>query len=143
RVLAHRIAEAGVIISEYPLGMGARAENFPRRNRLISGLARGLLVVEAAAQSGSLITARLAAEQGRDVFAIPGSIHSPLAKGCHLLIKQGAKLVETAADILDELGWGRAAAPAKRATRTATVQPPEAAPAPARAAPSAAETALL
>lgn len=75
RALAHRIAEAGVIISEYPLGMGARAENFPRRNRLISGLARGLLVVEAAAQSGSLITARLAAEQGRDVFAIPGSIH--------------------------------------------------------------------
>ncbi|MBL4780519.1 DNA-processing protein DprA, partial [Ralstonia sp.] len=143
RALAHRIAEAGVIISEYPLGMGARAENFPRRNRLISGLARGLLVVEAAAQSGSLITARLAAEQGRDVFAIPGSIHSPLAKGCHLLIKQGAKLVETAADILDELGWGRAAAPAKRAARTATVQVPETAPAPARAAPSAAETALL
>jgi len=144
RALAHRIAEAGVIISEYPLGMGARAENFPRRNRLISGLARGLLVVEAAAQSGSLITARLAAEQGRDVFAIPGSIHSPLAKGCHLLIKQGAKLVETAADILDELGWGRAAAPKPRAQRAAPTADAvgEQAPA-ARPAPTAAETTLL
>lgn len=144
RALAHRIAEAGVIISEYPLGMGARAENFPRRNRLIAGLARGLLVVEAAAQSGSLITARLAAEQGRDVFAIPGSIHSPLAKGCHLLIKQGAKLVETAADILDELGWGRTVAPVKRASRTAPAESATVAPAPAaRLAPSAAETTLL
>jgi len=144
RALAHRVAEAGLIVSEYPLGMGARAENFPRRNRLIAGLARGLLVVEAAAQSGSLITARLAAEQGRDVFAIPGSIHSPLAKGCHLLIKQGAKLVETAADILDELGWARAAAPAKRATRAAPAEAPSITPAVAgRPAPSAAETALL
>jgi DNA processing protein len=144
RALAHRIAEGGVIISEYPLGMGARAENFPRRNRLISGLARGLLVVEAAAQSGSLITARLAAEQGRDVFAIPGSIHSPLAKGCHLLIKQGAKLVETAADILDELGWGRAAAPDRPVPRAASAQAAAAGPASvARAAPRAAETALL
>ncbi|NMV40872.1 DNA-processing protein DprA [Ralstonia insidiosa] len=144
RALAHRIAEAGVIISEYPLGMGARAENFPRRNRLIAGLARGLLVVEAAAQSGSLITARLAAEQGRDVFAIPGSIHSPLAKGCHLLIKQGAKLVETAADILDELGWGRSTAPVKRTSRTAPAEDAVIAQAPvARAAPSAAETTLL
>ncbi|WP_199032883.1 DNA-processing protein DprA [Ralstonia sp. ASV6] len=144
RALAHRIAEAGVIISEYPLGMGARAENFPRRNRLIAGLARGLLVVEAAAQSGSLITARLAAEQGRDVFAIPGSIHSPLAKGCHLLIKQGAKLVETAADILDELGWGQAAAPVKRASRAAPAKGAAVAQAPAaRLAPSAAETTLL
>ena len=144
RALAHRIAEAGVIISEYPLGMGARAENFPRRNRLIAGLARGLLVVEAAAQSGSLITARLAAEQGRDVFAIPGSIHSPLAKGCHLLIKQGAKLVETAADILDELGWGRTVAPVKRASRTAPAESAAIAAAPAaRLAPSAAETTLL
>ena len=144
RELAHRIAEAGVIISEYPLGMGARAENFPRRNRLIAGLARGLLVVEAAAQSGSLITARLAAEQGRDVFAIPGSIHSPLAKGCHLLIKQGAKLVETAADILDELGWGRSTAPVKRTSRTAPAEDAVIAQAPvARAAPSAAETTLL
>nr|CUV12436.1 Protein smf [Ralstonia solanacearum] len=139
RALAHRIAEAGLILSEYPLGMGARAENFPRRNRLIAGLARGLLVVEAAAQSGSLITARLAAEQGRDVFAIPGSIHSPLAKGCHLLIKQGAKLVETAADILDELGWSRTPAPATRTPRTAAPAP---APASAPAA-AAAETALL
>lgn len=147
RALAHRIAEAGLIVSEYPLGMGARAENFPRRNRLIAGLARGLLVVEAAAQSGSLITARLAAEQGRDVFAIPGSIHSPLAKGCHLLIKQGAKLVETAADILDELGWARAAASVaatKRAPRAAPPEAPSITPAPAgRPAPSAAETALL
>jgi DNA processing protein len=144
RALAHRIAEAGIIISEYPLGMGARAENFPRRNRLIAGLARGLLVVEAAAQSGSLITARLAAEQGRDVFAIPGSIHSPLAKGCHLLIKQGAKLVETAADILDELGWGQAAAPVKRASRAAPAKGAAVAQAPAaRLAPSAAETTLL
>ncbi|MGM3274879.1 DNA-processing protein DprA [Ralstonia sp. 24A2] len=144
RALAHRIAEAGVIISEYPLGMGARAENFPRRNRLIAGLARGLLVVEAAAQSGSLITARLAADQGRDVFAIPGSIHSPLAKGCHLLIKQGAKLVETAADILDELGWGRATAPVKRASRAVPAEDAAIAPAPvARPAPTAAETLLL
>ncbi|MGH1506671.1 DNA-processing protein DprA [Ralstonia solanacearum] len=145
RALAHRIAETGLIVSEYPLGMGARAENFPRRNRLIAGLARGLLVVEAAAQSGSLITARLAAEQGRDVFAIPGSIHSPLAKGCHLLIKQGAKLVETAADILDELGWSRAPAPATRASRaTARAPAPASAPPPAaRAAATAEETALL
>ncbi|AMP38949.1 DNA-processing protein DprA [Ralstonia solanacearum] len=145
RALAHRIAEAGLMLSEYPLGMGARAENFPRRNRLIAGLARGLLVVEAAAQSGSLITARLAAEQGRDVFAIPGSIHSPLAKGCHLLIKQGAKLVETAADILDELGWGQAPAPAPATpTPRATSRAPAPASAPAaRPAATAAETALL
>ncbi|PHV11133.1 DNA-processing protein DprA [Chitinimonas sp. BJB300] len=101
--LAHEIARTGVIISEFPLGTPAKPGHFPRRNRIISGLARGVLVVEAALQSGSLITAREAAEQGREVFAIPGSIHSPVAKGCHLLIKQGAKLVETAADILDEL----------------------------------------
>jgi DNA processing protein len=102
RGLAHQIADEGCIISEYALGTPAVSSNFPRRNRIISGLARGVLVIEAAAQSGSLITARMAGEQGRDVFAIPGSIHSPLSKGCHLLIKQGAKLVESAHDIIEE-----------------------------------------
>jgi DNA processing protein len=104
RTLAHQIAAQGCLLSEYALGTPAIASNFPRRNRLISGLSRAVLVIEAAAQSGSLITARMAAEQGRDVFAIPGSIHSPLAKGCHQLIRQGAKLVESTQDILDELG---------------------------------------
>ena len=103
RDLAHRIAENGLIISEYPLGTPPLAENFPKRNRLIAGLAQGTLVVEAALKSGSLITARLAAEHGKDVFAIPGSIQSTQASGCHALIKQGAKLVESAQDVLEML----------------------------------------
>ena len=104
RSLAHRIAGRGAIVSELPLGTTASAHQFPRRNRIIAGLSRGVLVIEAAARSGSLITARLASECGREVFAVPGSIHSPLSKGCHQLIRQGAKLVESVNDIFEEFG---------------------------------------
>jgi DNA processing protein len=115
--LFEAIAEEGALLSDYPVGTPSIGHNFPKRNRLISGLSRGCLVVEAALGSGSLITARMAAEQGREVFAIPGSIHSPLSKGCHALIKQGAKLVDGADDVLAELGvW-----PAVRAVTNAPV----------------------
>jgi DNA processing protein len=105
--LAQSIAAQGLLLSEFPLATPSLRQNFPRRNRLISGLSRGCLVVEAALASGSLITARTAADQGREVFAIPGSIHSPLSRGCHALIKSGAKLVETAEDVLSELAVHR------------------------------------
>lgn len=110
RTLAHEIAARGAIVSEWPLGTPARASHFPQRNRLIAALALGALVVEAAPRSGSLITARLANELGRDVFAMPGSIHAPLAQGCHALIRDGAKLTAAPLDVLEEYGLGEATA---------------------------------
>lgn len=106
KALAQSIVEQGVIVTEFPLGTPPLPGHFPRRNRIIAGLSQGVLVVEAAVQSGSLHTARLGADMARDVFAIPGSIHSPQSRGCHALIKQGAKLVETAQDVLEELQFG-------------------------------------
>lgn len=123
--LAHRIAAEGALVSELPLGTPSIPYQFPRRNRIVAGLARGVLVVEAAKQSGSLITARLASEMGREVFAIPGSIHSPLSRGCHELIRQGAKLVESGQDIADELGRPAPTKPAPGKT-AATFRTPRA-----------------
>ncbi|MBB5408971.1 DNA processing protein [Paraburkholderia sp. HC6.4b] len=117
QALARQIAAQGAILSEWPLGTPARAANFPQRNRLIAGLVSGVVIVEAAMRSGSLITARLANEMGRDVFALPGSIYAPLSRGCHRMIKQGARLVETPDEVLEELGFARR--PAGDARRSA------------------------
>lgn len=113
--LARRIAQRGLLLSEFAPGMPPLPANFPQRNRVIAGLSLGTLVVEAALESGSLITARMAADQGREVFAIPGSIHSPLARGCHVLLREGAKLVETAQDVLEELQLPAGAPPTRGA----------------------------
>ena len=126
RELAARIVEQGAIASEFPPGIEARPDHFPRRNRLIAGLSLGTLVVEAGLQSGSLITARLAAETGREVFALPGSIHNPLAKGCHRLIRDGARLVETAAEVIEALAPAAQAQGAGLRARLEAADTPEA-----------------